>query len=483
MNSSRRQFLQKTGAAALLAATGLENNAFAQERPNILWILGEDLCPDLGCYGNKLVHTPNIDQLASEGVRFTNAFTTAPVCSAARSAFMTGMYQTSIGAHNHRSHRKDGYRLPSGVRLVTDYFRDAGYFTCNVKTIAPGHKGTAKTDFNFKVDKPFDGTDWNQRREGQPFFAQINLHEAHRKFKRAQDNPVNPDDVDIPPYYPDHPITRRDWADYLDTIGYLDKNIGVILERLKNEGLADNTVVLFMGDHGRCHVRGKQWLYDGGIHVPLIVRWPGKIRAEQVRDEMVSSIDVTATLLKTAGIEPPNSMEGQVFLGPNRDQEREYIIAARDRCDETVDCIRCVRSKDFKYIRNYLPERPYSQLNRYKECSYPVLRLMRRLNKAGKLTPAQARFMAPVRPKEELYDLRNDPHEIHNLAGDANSADTLNKMRGILDQWVKDTGDQGQTLEEPSIHEFHLKALKKNYDKRLKKLYDDERMKLEDINL
>ncbi|RJP25792.1 MAG: DUF229 domain-containing protein [Candidatus Omnitrophota bacterium] len=464
----RRDFLkQTTYTASSLIVGNSYSRAADTMRPNIVWIIAEDLCPDLGCYGNTLVHTPNIDRLAGEGVRFTNAFTTAPVCSASRSAFNTGMYQTSIDVHHHRSHRQDGYRLPEDVHLITDYFRRAGYFTCNVKDVTPSVKGTQKTDYNFSVEKPFDGTDWNQRKEGQPFYVQINFPEAHRDFKRAKEHPVDPDKVDIPPYYPDHPLTRRDWADYLDTIGFLDEKVGAVLNRLENEGLAENTIVFFFGDHGRCHVRGKQWLYDEGIHIPLLVRRPGTLAAGSVRDDLISAIDLAPASLIIAGVEVPENMEGQDFLSSSA-PKREFIIAARDRCDETVDRIRCVRTPRWKYIRNFMPNRPYSQLNRYKECQYPVLRLMRRLHEQGKLTPAQERFMAEARPMEELYDLQNDPHEIHNLAVSHEHAAVLKEMRMILDRWIVETGDQGEIPEDPAIAKQFEAEMMKLYDQKIK---------------
>jgi len=459
---NRRSFLKKAGVTAAMAFYGgAVCTARQDKRPNILWILAEDICPDLSCYGTPLVQTPNLDRLAAQGIRFANAFTTAPVCSASRSAMITGMYQTSIGAHNHRSHRNDGYTLPKPVRLITEYFREAGYFTANVKTAAPGVRGSGKTDFNFKSTNAFDGTDWNQREPGQPFFAQLSLSVTHRgghwkNLKEQLDNPVDPAKVKLPPYYPDHPVAREDWATYLNAIQVLDGYVGKILKRLEDEGLADNTAVIFIGDHGRCHVRGKQWLYDGGIHIPLIVRWPGRLPAGQVCDYLVSGIDISATVLKIAGIEPPGYMEGKVFLKRcsagkwEPVQNRQYVIAARDRCDETVDRIRCVRTKRYKYIRNFMPERPYTQKNAYKERAYPMLGLMKKLNAQGKLTPVQALFMAPRKPDEELYDLEKDPYEINNLAGSARYGTILEQMRRILDEWIEQTGDMGQFPEEPS---------------------------------
>jgi N-sulfoglucosamine sulfohydrolase len=460
---NRRDFMKRIGlGAATIATPGrLLAEQKADSRPNILWILSEDISPELSCYGTPEVQTPNLDKLAGRGIRFTNAFTTAPVCSASRSAMITGMFQTSIGAHNHRSHRDDGYTLPEPVRLITEYFRGAGYFTANVKTAAQGVKGSGKTDFNFKFKNAFDGSDWNQRKAGQPFFAQLSISITHRgghwkNLREQLKNPVDPDKIKLPPYYPDHPVARKDWATYLDSIQVMDGYVGKILKRLDDENLADNTVVIFIGDHGRCHVRGKQWLYDGGIHIPLIVRWPGKLEAGQVCDELVSSIDISATALKIAGVEPPRHIEGKVFLEPGANgswktvNQHEFIIAARDRCDETVDRIRCVRNKQYKYIRNFMPERPYTQRNDYKEQSYPMLNLMKELHAQGKLTPVQELFMAPRKPVEELYDIRNDPYEINNLAASPEHQQTIRKMRAILERWIEETGDKGRFPEKPS---------------------------------
>ena len=460
---NRRDFLKAIGLGA--AAVAIPGRLFAGPsggiRPNILWILSEDISPDLSCYGTEGVQTPNLDKLAGQGIRFTNAFTTAPVCSASRSAMITGMFQTSIGVHHHRSHRDDGYTLPEPVLLITEYFRQAGYFTANIKTAAPGVKGSGKTDFNFKFKNAFDGSDWNQRKTGQPFFAQLSISMTHRgghwkNLRNQLKNPVDPAKIKLPPYYPDHPVAREDWATYLDSIQVMDGYIGKILKRLDDENLTDNTIVIFIGDHGRCRVRGKQWLYDGGIHIPMIVRWPGKLEAGQVCDDLVSSIDISATALKIAGVDLPRHIEGKVFLesGANGNwkavNKHEYIIAARDRCDETVDRIRCVRNKQYKYIRNFMPERPYTQTNAYKERSYPMLNLMKELHAQGKLTPVQALFMAPRKPDEELYDIKNDPYEINNLAASPEHQQTLKEMRAILERWIEETGDMGQFPEKPS---------------------------------
>ncbi|MHC4639251.1 MAG: sulfatase family protein, partial [Planctomycetota bacterium] len=292
----------------------------------------------------------------------------------------------------------------------------------------------------------------SQRKRGQPFFAQVNFPLTHRTFVRDKKNPIDPEKVKLPPYYPDHPVSRRDWADYLESIQVLDTQIGEVLKRLEDEGLADNTIVFYFGDHGRPHVRGKQWLYEGGIHIPLIIRWPGHIKAGAVADDLVSSIDFGPTSMSLAGIKPPQHMQGQVFLG-SQARQRKYIFAARDRCDETgcdetVDRIRCVRTKRFKYIRNFMPDRPYTQFNCYKNGYYPVVTLMEVLHKQGKLTPAQEKFMAQTRPKEELYDLKKDPFEINNLAGKPKYAKILNEFRDRLADWIEETSDNGEIPED-----------------------------------
>jgi arylsulfatase A-like enzyme len=424
--------------------------------PNIVWILGDDLGPQLGCYGDPLVKTPNIDRLASEGARFTNAHTTAPVCSASRSAMITGYYQTTTGTHNHRSHRSDGYKLPDGIVPFTDLLRQASYYTVNLKT-ADG-LGVGKTDFNFNIDHPvYDGKDWSERKKDQPFFAIVNFMEPHRGGAWPQSRKqipaaehVDPAKVKLPPYYPDTPLARDDWANYLDAVQLMDRKVGRVLKRIADEGIADNTIVFFLGDNGRCHVRDKQWLYDGGTHIPLIVRWPGHFKAGEVRDDLLVAIDFTATTLKLAGVTPPAGMHGHVFLGEGAAAPRPFIVTARDRCDETEDRIRCVRTKEFSYIRNFFPERPYTQPNAYKERQYPVLQELKDLNKAGKLTPEQTLFMAAKRPTDELYDLKADPHEVHNLAGDPKYEAKRKEMATILDNWIKETNDQGEKPEEAS---------------------------------
>lgn len=452
--TTRREFLG--GVASGAAGAGAWACSGGSQPWNVVWIIADDLSPDLSCYGNPDVSTPNIDRLAADGARFTNAYVTGPVCSASRSALITGMYQTSIGAHHHRSHRDDGFSLDPPVRLLTDYFRDAGFFTVNDHKSGLG--GRNKTDFNFQHAKPFDGTDWRQREEGQPFFAQVNIFEPHRGrppnawgFTAGIDAPTEPAGVTVPQYYPQDEVSRTDWAGYLDAIRLLDEKVGRVLDRLDEDGLSDSTVVAFFGDHGRPMPRDKQFLYDGGIRVPLVIRWPGELEPGSVRDELVSMIDLSATSLAMAGIGVPEHMEGRVFLGDRKMPEPEYIFAARDRCDETVDRIRAVRDKRYKYIRNFHPDRPYMQLNRYKEVSYPIWRQMQRLQVSGAIGSDEYPFLADTRPGEELYDTLEDPDELHNLADSPQHLQTLTKMSSVLDLWIRQTGDMGEEPEDPAI--------------------------------
>lgn len=427
-------------------------------RPNILWLIAEDFGPHLGCYGTKEVWTPNLDKLATEGTRYTRFFTTAPVCSPSRSAFMTGMYQTTIGAHNHRSHRDDGYTLPAGVRVLTDWLRDAGYFTANVREMPANFKfrGTGKTDWNFTYKgNPFDSDKWGDLKMHQPFYAQVNFQETHRRFnapKRA-----DPTKVEIPPYYPDHPVVREDWARYLDAATELDRKIGLVLDELKTAGLDENTIIVFFGDNGEAHVRGKQFCYDSGLHVPMIIRWPKNFPAPKhyasgkVDERLLAAIDLAPTMLDMVGVPKPKGMQGEIFLGDKAGSPREYVFGARDRCDETVFRFRTVRDVRYRYIRNFTPERPFLQPNEYKQKQYPVWTLLPELNAAGKLNALQAALCAPHMPKEELYDLQADPHETKNLAGSSEHEATLKRLRAALEKWIEETNDQGRELEPPEL--------------------------------
>ncbi len=430
----------------------------AADRPNFLWLIAEDFGPHLGCYGEKHVATPNLDNLAAGGVRYANFFTTAPVCSPSRSAFMTGMYQTTIGAHHHRSHRDDGYTLPEGVRVLTDWLRDAGYFTANIRELPTelGFRGSGKTDWNFTYDaRPFDSDQWSDLKSHQPFYAQVNFQETHRTFHAPPH--ADPAKVEIPPYYPDHAVTRADWAKYLDSATELDRKVGLVLKQLAADGLADSTVIVFFGDNGQAHVRGKQFCYDSGLHVPLIIHWPKNfpapkhVAAGTVDERLLASIDLAPTMLAIAGAKKPEKMQGEAFLGDTAGPPRKYVFGARDRCDETVFRFRTVRTDRYRYIRNFTPERPFLQKNDYKERQYPVWTLLTELDAEGKLTPLQKQLTAPTMPVEELYDIIADPHETKNLAGSAEHAAALKELRSVLEKWIDESNDQGRELEPPEL--------------------------------
>jgi arylsulfatase A-like enzyme len=457
--------------ASYSAVTGAELKAGAA-KPNILWIIAEDLGTDLGCYGNREARTPHLDRLAEESRVYLRAYSTAAVCSPSRSAFMTGMYQTSFGAHHHRSHRDDGFPLPANVRLITDRLRAVGYFTANVVEFPAAMKlrGAGKTDWNFQPPaKPFDSNHWDTLKVRQPFYAQVNLPETHRIYKPAKINPTNPAKITLPPYLPDHPEIRKDWALYLDSIQALDAKVGAILDRLVAEGLSTNTAVFFFGDNGRECFRGKYFAYEQGCQVPLMLRWPNRVPPGTTSDELVNLMDVTATSLALAGAEVPKDMHGQPLVGPNA-RRREYLFTALDRMGTKTDWVRTVRDSRYKYIRNFEPRQPYLPPKMpYADNTNPNFNLMRRLFAEGKLNREQAKFMAPSRPNEELYDLQSDPFEFNNLVGAAGYQETLARLRMALEQWMVDTNDQGRTPEDPVAQQGEIERLTRQMEKQFGK--------------
>jgi N-sulfoglucosamine sulfohydrolase len=438
------------------------------ERPNIVWIVGEDMGPEVRCYGDPYARTPNIDKLAGEGAKFTRAFTHAPVCAPSRSGLITGRYPTSIGTHHMRS------KLLNPPPTFTQRLRESGYYVS-----WPG-----KTDFNFDVPREaFDSTtNWRTRLPPQPFFAYINLGATHESqirgtpaqfakntAKLTSADRHDPAKAALPPYYPDTPEIRRDWANYYDLVTAVDYQVREVLADLERLGVASNTVVFFFGDHGRGLPRGKRWVYDSGIHVPLIVRWPGAIPPATVRDDLVAFIDFAPTVLSMAGCAVPPDLQGQIFLGPKRAPERKYVFAARDRMDETYDRIRCVRDNRFKYIRNFHPELPYAQRIDYME-EMPTTRVWREWNAEGKLNNVQKLWFAGNKPPEEFYDLQRDPHEIHNLTASAAHREKLNELRAALDQWIVETADMGAIAETELIARGVVADKLSEYQARVKPL-------------
>ena len=461
----RRSFMKTMGQAAAAAALPQlwsSCRTSGNPRPNILWIYVEDLSPLMSCYGYDINPTPNLDLMSENGVLFTNAYMPAPVCSACRSAIITGTMQTTLGTHNHHSSRSEetAIHLPGGVKTVPELFRQAGYFTFN----------QGKDDYNFWYDREslYAGeytthalygksgkrdTGWKDRQPDQPFFGQIQLsggkHVYRKDFKERVREPIDRQAFDLPPYYPDHPLVREDWAQHFDSARITDDEVGEILESLRRDGLYENTVVFFFTDHGMRLWRHKQFCYDGGLHVPLIMSWPGDPRklgeAGSIREDLVSGLDIAGTSLALAGIDIPVTMECRDLFGRGL-EPREFVISARDRCDYTIDRIRSVRTRRFHYIRNFMTDRPYMQPN-YRD-AWEITQVMRRLNAEGRLDEVQDRFWSDDRPAEELYDLQNDPHEIDDLAGRPGYAQELERHRNILAHWIRETGDKGQDPED-----------------------------------
>ena len=444
--------------------------AFGEKRPNILWFVVDDMSANFSCYGENVIETPNVDKLAEDGLLFTKAYATSPVCSTFRTALITGMYQNSIGAHHHRSGRgKNRIQLPDGVRPIPKIFQEAGYFTCigsGLKNFdfrslptKTGRKG--KTDYNFDWKrKIYDSHDWSKRNGNQPFFMQVQLHggkirgaaEKHyeilekRMVSQFGLKPTSHDLVKLPPYYPNDSVLLRDWATYLDTVRITDWHVGQVIGRLKKEGIFDNTVIIFFTDHGISHARGKQFLYDEGTHIPLVVRGPG-IPIGQKRQDLVEHIDIAALSLAVAGIQIPEKMEGQNILSPQF-KRKEFVFAARDRCGEAADQIRSVRSEKFLYIKNFFPERPHLMPSNYKDTKLIIKRL-RQLHGEGKLnTLSKQLLFSPTRPKEEFYLYQDDKWQTKNLAGLSKYKDILQNHRDQLDHWILRTNDPGpETLQ------------------------------------
>ena len=420
------------------------------EKPNVLWIYLEDVSGWFGCYGEKLIETPHIDRLAAEGMRFDRFYVSAGVCSAMRSATMLGAMQTSFGVHHHRSSRNvaegtphDGVgmiHLPEGVLPLPQLCRTHGVFTFN--------EGHPKDDFNF-VFRREDLYDYcpDERELGPAPPSQVSVgviaNPASDSLARSNSTAASSDskvaaqrmtqhvdraDVSVPPYYPDIPEVRDEIAHHYDCIVETDREVGEVIAALKRDGLYHNTVIFLFSDHGYVMHRHKQFLYEGGIHMPLIVAGPGIPKGE-VRDELVSSIDLAPATLGVLGLPVPKHMEGRDFLAPDH-EPRDHVIAARDRCDYTIERIRAVVTPRFKYLRNYLTDRPYMQ-PQYRD-HMPVTIAIRAMKARGELNETQLLFYGDDKPAEELYDLQADPDEIHNLADDPKFADELTRHRKLL---------------------------------------------------
>ena len=446
---------------SLGVASLLTSNAAAQQpqkHPNILWISTEDMSPHLGCYGDKVAKTPNIDRLASQGIRFTNVFTTAAISAPCRAGIITGMYQTTIGCMHMRttSYRRSADNPveftavpPHYVKAFTEYMRIAGYYCTN----------NSKTDYQFAKD-PVPASIWdecsrnahykNRPDKSQPFFAVFNYIGTHESqnwdISKVR---TDPSKVVVPPYYPDNEIIRKNIAKMYDNIARLDSVVGALLSELEKEGELGNTIIFFWGDHGDGLPRAKRWLYDSGLNIPLIIKFPGNEKAGTVDDRLISSIDFGPTVLSLTGIPVPAHMQGIPFLGNQTGAPRDAVFAARDRVDESYDMIRSVRTKNYLYVRNFYPNEPFPIWVPYLS-SMPIYKEMLRLDAESKLTGAQKSWMSYTRPPEELYDVKSDPYQINNLINDPKLKGVLDDLRKRHEQWTLETKDMGH-MNEPEM--------------------------------
>ena len=425
-------------------------------RPNILWLVAEDLSPYIPAFGDSTIETPNLSRLAAEGVRYTRCFSPSGVCAPSRAAIATGMYPSHIGAMHMRTggnpiHLPPDLKPyealpPPEVKMHSEHLRRAGYYCTN----------NAKEDYQF--NKPVTAWDesgnqahWRNRPSGKPFFAIFNFGVTHESqiWVKAQDSLwIDPAlDVPVPPYLPDNEIGKRDVRRMYSNIREMDSQVGAILKQLEEDGLLETTIIFWYGDHGGPLPRMKRLLYDSGMRLPLIIRFPGKYRAGEIDGQLVSFIDFKPTILSLAGIEPPAYLDGRAFLGDNRAAgERAYVHGAADRFDAVTDAIRAVRDKRFKYLRNLRPEQGYYLPVAYRE-QMPIMQELLRMREAGELNPIQAQWFRESKPREELFDTDADPHELNNLAGDPAYADKLAELRAECDRWMDEIQDQGRIPE------------------------------------
>ncbi|WP_309387797.1 sulfatase family protein [Cerasicoccus frondis] len=425
------------------------------QRPNILLLVAEDTGRHQGCYGDPVNCTPAIDSIAENGARYANACSTAPVCAPSRSALIMGKTAFSQGAHHMRS------TLKNPPQLFTEALREAGYYV----------NWSNKTDFNFEPRESFadERCNWFDALAGgelkaQPWLLYHNFEITHEsrmwpeKSKKdvaphlQEAERVDPSTVPVPAYLADTPEIRADIARYYESLILQDKQIARALDALEKSGQRDNTIIIYLSDHGRGLLREKRWLYDAGVHLPLIVNAPGLTRSGSVCEELVSWLDISATILSLCGAKQIEGAQGRIFLGPDKQPEPNYIYAGRDRMDEVFDRIRMARSRRYHYIRNDFPELPWALRLSYME-EQATTRQMRQLNLEGKLNAAQSAWFATQKPAEELYDIERDPDCVHNLADDPDFAEILKSHREALTEFLERTGDLGLQSESELINE------------------------------
>lgn len=459
------------------AAPSGQGNPEEPGKPNIVLIVAEDMSSRVGAFGDLVANTPNIDALAREGVRYPNFFSAAGVCAPNRSALITGVYPISMGTHQMRTSHLDYEAVPPPeVKAFPELLRRAGYATVNV----------AKTDYQFGepftvwdlnvsgFNTPPDLAPWRKLPEGKPFMAMINLMSTHESRLATEDtqgkgefgdwveklaseqeervDPVtDPDNVVVPPYYPDTPEVRASIAQHYDNIHYMDGEVERILENLESDGLTGETIIIWTTDHGDGLPRAKRSIYDSGLQVPLAIRYPDGRGKGALNTELVSAVDLAPTILGLAGIEKPNFVQGRDFLSEG--EERDYVYAARDRMDRVPDRQRAVRNGRYKYIRNYMADISYFRPLAFRDM-FPVMQAWWAGHEAGSLTPMQDFYFRAPRPKEELYDTLVDPFEVNNLAGEKQHAERLERLRGQLDHWLERVGDWAEQPEEEMIEQM-----------------------------
>lgn len=435
--------------------------AYAQ--PNIIWITCEDLSPDwIGCYGDSLVRTPHLDQLARESVKYMHAYTTAGVCAPSRAAIITGMYQTAIGAHQMRTLNGawgakyspvQDYSavIPAEVRCFPELLRAKGYYCSN----------NEKQDYQFLPpvtvwDEQGAFASWEGRKPGQPVFAIFNVFITHESqlFSRLKEPlGADVDKVKVPPFLPDTRTVRTDIARLYTNVQIMDRQVGEIIARLKQAGLYDQAYVFFYSDHGGMLPWTKREVLERGTHIPLLIKFPSGLRAGQTDNQLISAIDFAPTVLSLAGIKPPAYLNGQAFLGKYKSKEpRDYVFAARDRMDTEYDRVRSVRNHQYRYIYNYMPEKPAYQDIEFR-LSIPSMKEIIQLRDDQKLTAPTALWFK-TKPVEELYDVTQDPYEFNNLAADAQFAPQLQQMRQALATWQSTYPDLGAVPEKQMIQKM-----------------------------
>ncbi len=437
----------------ILVAIGLALSSVAAAdavRPNILWLTSEDHGPQMGCYGDSYAVTPHVDALAARGMIYTRCWSNAPVCAPARTTIISGLYPPSTGSE----HMRSMVPFPAGKEMFPQLLREAGYYCTN----------NVKEDYNLAKpgqvwDESSNRAHWRNRQPGQPFFAVFNSTKSHEsQIRKRPHTPVHdPAQVRIPAYHPDAPEVRRDWAQYYDKMTEADADAGAVLKQLDEDGLADETIVFYFADHGSGMPRNKRWPLNCGLHVPLVVHIPEKFRALAPADykpggksdRLVSFVDFAPTVLSLAGIQPPDWMQGDAFLGTYQTQPRQYLFGFRGRMDERLDMVRSATDGRFVYVRNYMPHNIYGQHLAYM-FQTPTTRVWKQLHDRGQLTPVQDAFWNP-KPAEELYDLANDPDEVRNLAESVAHRGTLEKLRGAMHDWLRGIRDVG-FLPEGEMH-------------------------------